>query len=167
MVISRTVTPAYRRSTSGWCSSRSLSSLIACTSRAPAANDPVRKYAQTPSPTTLQSSIPAASWNCAGLIRSLTSAMSLLPVSSACGRVCRQFPTSSVGYVREDGSVRASRMMALLLHLQVRGQASGKELAELLEVSERTVQRDVEALAAVGVPVRSSRGPAGGYRLDG
>jgi predicted DNA-binding transcriptional regulator YafY len=65
------------------------------------------------------------------------------------------------------GTVRASRMMALLLHLQVRGQASGKELAELLEVSERTVQRDVEALAAVGVPVRSSRGPAGGYRLDG
>jgi predicted DNA-binding transcriptional regulator YafY len=58
-------------------------------------------------------------------------------------------------------------MMTLLLHLQVRGQASGTELAELLEVSERTVQRDVEALVASGVPVRSTRGPAGGYRLDG
>jgi predicted DNA-binding transcriptional regulator YafY len=58
-------------------------------------------------------------------------------------------------------------MMSLLLHLQVRGQASGKDLARLLEVSERTVQRDVEALAAAGIPVRSVRGPAGGYRLDG
>ncbi|MFI7578569.1 helix-turn-helix transcriptional regulator [Micromonospora sp. NPDC049497] len=63
--------------------------------------------------------------------------------------------------------MRASRMMTLLLHLQVRGLASGRELATLLEVSERTVQRDVEALASVGVPVRSVRGPAGGYRLDG
>lgn len=52
------------------------------------------------------------------------------------------------------GTVRASRMMALLLHLQVRGQVSGRELAGLLEVSERTIQRDVEALVAVGIPVR-------------
>lgn len=58
-------------------------------------------------------------------------------------------------------------MMSLLLHLQARGQASGKDLALLLEVSERTVQRDVEALVAAGIPVRSARGPAGGYRLDG
>ncbi|OKI42371.1 helix-turn-helix transcriptional regulator [Micromonospora sp. CB01531] len=62
--------------------------------------------------------------------------------------------------------MRASRMMTLLLQLQVRGQASGRELARQLQVSERTVQRDVEALVAAGIPVRSSRGPAGGYRLD-
>ncbi len=58
-------------------------------------------------------------------------------------------------------------MMSLLLHLQVRGQASGTELARQLEVSERTVQRDGEALVTSGIPIRSTRGPAGGYRLDG
>ncbi|MGB2572118.1 helix-turn-helix transcriptional regulator [Micromonospora citrea] len=62
--------------------------------------------------------------------------------------------------------MRASRMMTLLLQLQMRGRVSGPELARLLEVSERTVQRDVEALVAAGIPVRSARGPAGGYRLD-
>src|SRR5918911_725202 len=63
--------------------------------------------------------------------------------------------------------MRASRLVSLLLLLQTRGQLTAAELAERLEVSERTIQRDVEALADAGVPVEAMRGPAGGYRLAG
>src|SRR5436309_3699304 len=67
----RTVTPSCRTSTSGRSSSTPGSSLIASTSRAPAAKDPVRKYAFAPSPSTRQSSTPSASRNCFGLIFSI------------------------------------------------------------------------------------------------
>jgi predicted DNA-binding transcriptional regulator YafY len=62
--------------------------------------------------------------------------------------------------------MRASRLVSFLLVLQTRGQMTAAELAGRLDVSERTVQRDAQELAAAGVPITSVRGPAGGYRLD-
>ena len=64
-------------------------------------------------------------------------------------------------------NVRATRLVSLLLLLQMRGQLTATELAGHFDVSVRTIHRDVEALAAAGVPVEAVRGPAGGYRLAG
>jgi predicted DNA-binding transcriptional regulator YafY len=59
----------------------------------------------------------------------------------------------------------SSRLLDLLSLLQARRDWPGAELAARLEVSPRTIRRDVERLRALGYPVQSLTGPAGGYRL--
>jgi len=61
--------------------------------------------------------------------------------------------------------MRASRLLSILTTLQARGQVTAPELAEGCEVSVRTIYRDIDALAAAGVPVYADRGAEGGYRL--
>ncbi|NUR60792.1 MAG: WYL domain-containing protein [Catenulispora sp.] len=61
--------------------------------------------------------------------------------------------------------MRASRLVSLLLLLQTRGRMTARQLAEELEVSVRTVYRDVESLHEAGIPLYGDAGPAGGYQL--
>ncbi|WP_264925009.1 YafY family protein [Streptomyces sp. A012304] len=63
--------------------------------------------------------------------------------------------------------MRAARLIRMVLLLQARPSMTAAELASELEVSERTVTRDAQALSEAGVPVYAERGRAGGYRLVG
>lgn len=61
--------------------------------------------------------------------------------------------------------MRADRLLSLLMLLQARGQMTARELSIELEVSERTIYRDIDALSAAGVPVYGEPGREGGYAL--
>jgi predicted DNA-binding transcriptional regulator YafY len=63
--------------------------------------------------------------------------------------------------------MRADRLVAILLLLQTRGQVTAAEVAQELEVSERTARRDLDALGMAGVPIYSCQGRNGGWRLAG
>lgn len=61
--------------------------------------------------------------------------------------------------------MRADRLLSILLLLQSRGRMTAGELSDHLEVSERTIYRDLEALSMAGIPLYSEHGPGGGYAL--
>jgi predicted DNA-binding transcriptional regulator YafY len=63
--------------------------------------------------------------------------------------------------------MRAARLIKMVLLLQSRPSMTAGELARELEVSERTITRDAQALSEAGIPVYANRGRSGGYRLVG
>ena len=63
--------------------------------------------------------------------------------------------------------MRADRLLSIVLLLQANRQMTSRDLAARLEVSERTIHRDMEALSGAGIPVTAVRGSGGGWSLLG
>src|SRR5437764_13148069 len=78
---------------------------------------------------------------------------------STCPDVNRGSLTAAVS------DMRASRLVSIILLRQARGQMPAGQLAAELEVSVRTIYRDVGSLQAAGIPLYGDAGPAGGYQL--
>jgi len=74
--------------------------------------------------------------------------------------------TESVAYLRGGRALsRTARLLELMVRVQAKPRFTAQELAEEFGVSRRTMQRDLAALAGMGVPLRSTPGPGGGYSL--
>ena len=86
---------------------------------------------------------------------------------SAGSRGRQQNRTSCGRFLCQARAMRADRLVAVLMLLQTRGQITAAEVADELEVSERTARRDLEALSMAGVPVYSRQGRNGGWQLVG
>lgn len=71
------------------------------------------------------------------------------------------------GFGCDTDGMRADRLVATLLLLQTKGRVTAAQVAEELEVSERTARRDLEALGMAGIPVYSQAGRGGGWSLLG